>query len=435
MKQEEALTLMKLGHNIFLTGAAGAGKTYVLNQYIAYLREHKVKVAVTASTGIAATRLNGITIHSWAGIGVREVLTRLQIDGMQKDKRLKKRMSRAMVLIIDEISMLHSFQLDLVDQVLRQIRANEAPFGGLQVIFCGDFFQLPPVSKNGEEALFAFAAQSWAKAELKIAYLQEQHRQTDDGLLSVLNDIRRGNVGENTLTPLRACYRRNFGPEIVATRLYTHNVDVDLINQKHLDALPGEVAEYAMTSEGPELLTGALKKNCLAPETLKLKKNALVMCVRNNFEKKYVNGTLATVTDTGKNGPTIKSKGRHIDIVAEEWSFLEDSTKKASITQFPLRLAWAITIHKSQGMSLDAAEMDLSKCFVPGMGYVALSRVRQLDGLNLLGLNPMALRVDEKILHFDETLQAHSNQEVSKLHALSPSMQTKQIARFLRQII
>lgn len=434
MNQADALSLMKLGFNIFLTGAAGAGKSYVLNQYIDYLRENKVKIGVSASTGIAATRINGTTIHSWSGIGIRESLTKSQIDSLLKDKRLKKRLTRSMVLIIDEISMLHPFQLDMVDQILRRARSAVTPFGGMQVIFCGDFFQLPPVTKEAGDVQFAFSAPSWIEAELKAVYLHEQHRQTGDELSSVLNDVRRGTVSENTLQPLRSCYRRTFKEGVVATRLYTHNIDVDRINHAQLEALPGDPVEYTMTSEGPEALTATLKKNCLAPEKLMLKENALVMCVRNNFEKRYVNGSIGKVIETDDSGPVIKIYGRKIALETEQWQFLEEDTAVAKIAQIPLRLAWAITIHKSQGMSLDAAEMDLSKCFVAGMGYVALSRVRTLEGLSLLGLNPMALRIDERILRFDEELQALSKKEEEQLQTISAEQRIKLEKKFLRMI-
>ena len=163
MKQEKALNILKAGKNVFLTGSAGAGKTYTLNQYIQYLKERKVPVAVTASTGIAATHMNGVTIHTWAGIGIKDSLSKKDLDAMKDRKYLREHLENAKVLIIDEISMLHAKQLDMVNQVLKYFKENDEPFGGIQVIFSGDFFQLPPVGDSGESNREKFAFMAKAK--------------------------------------------------------------------------------------------------------------------------------------------------------------------------------------------------------------------------------------------------------------------------------
>ncbi len=411
MTQKEALDILKLGHNVYLTGSAGSGKTYILNQYIDYLKKHDVPTAITASTGIAATHINGMTIHSWSGLGIRDNITDSDIDEMESRKYLWDRFQNTKVLIIDEVSMLHHFRLDLVERVIKAMKRNSLPFGGMQVILCGDFFQLPPISRAGEpEAHFVYKSQAWEDMNLKICYLHEQHRQTDDELLQVLNDIRTDNVSEKTLGYLRTCYKKAPQPSnIETTKLYTHNMDVDTINNRELDQITGDTRKFEMTTRGNPNLVMALKKSCLAPEVLYLKKGSLVMFVKNNYEAGYVNGTLGKIVDFNPAGPVVQTK-KGVRIVASPmpWAIEEDGKLKAEISQVPLRLAWAITVHKSQGMSLDAVEVDLSKSFEKGMGYVALSRVRTLKGLTLLGLNNTALQVDDKVLQFDKELMKES---------------------------
>src|ERR1035437_1380900 len=191
MTQKEALDILKMGRNVFLTGEAGSGKTFVLNEYINYLKSRAVTVAVTASTGIAATHLGGQTIHSWSGLGVRDSLSDRDIDDMMQKAYLYKRFDQTKVLILDEVSMLHHFRLDMLEWLCRQFKRNEKSFGGMQVILCGDFFQLPPVTR-GEifESQFAFQATSWQDAGFSVCYLTEQHRQNDSQYLSILNEIR-----------------------------------------------------------------------------------------------------------------------------------------------------------------------------------------------------------------------------------------------------
>lgn len=418
MTQKEALEILKMGHNAYLTGAPGSGKTFLLNEYIRFLKGRGVKTGITASTGIAATHLNGLTIHSWAGIGIKERLSAFDMDRLAKKRGLASKIGKTKVLVIDEVSMLHSFRLDMVDEVCRFLRGDERPFGGIQVVLCGDFFQLPPISKGNEDAPFAVYSKVWGKMNPRICYLEEQHRHCGHSLIQVLRDIREDGVSERTMERLRARYKKETPGG--ATKLYTHNIDVDSINEKRLDSLKGEEYVYAMeTNKGGGAAIEALKKNCLAPEKLRLKKGAAVMFVKNNPEKRYFNGTLGTVLGFDSCGiPLIQiADGRKILVQREDWNVEEDGKIKASVSQIPLRLAWAITIHKSQGMSLDAAEMDLSKSFTEGMGYVALSRVRTMEGLNLSGLNDMALKVNKKILEFDGELARMSEEAAKELRS------------------
>lgn len=412
MTQATALAIIKTGTNVFLTGEPGSGKTYVVNQYIAYLRTHGINVAITASTGIAATHISGVTIHSWSGIAIQTSLTEDELDHLASNKRLVKKIRGAQVLVIDEISMLAAGTLDLVERVCRRLRSRPEPFGGLQVVLVGDFFQLPPIRQSEEEpAQFAFASASWGEALFDICYLTEQHRQSDQALSSILAGIRGGALSETITGHLTTRRVAEHDDAKVPTKLYTHNADVDRINTEKLESLKGEVKIFSMTTKGEKRKVEQLIRGCLSPEQLELKLGAAVMCTRNNPELGFVNGTLATVVDfdPAEGYPIIKTRaGRLITVPPAEWTIEEGEKFTAVITQIPLRLAWAMTVHKSQGMSLDAAIMDLSKSFTYGQGYVALSRVRTLEGLFLLGWNQRALMIDPAIQEQDAVMRTDS---------------------------
>lgn len=420
MTQKNALDILKLGKNVFLTGAAGSGKTYVLNKYIAYLKKNAIPVAVTASTGIAATHMNGKTIHSWAHIGIKDQLSTADLNAIFSRKEFRLSIAEAKVLIIDEVSMLHHFRLDMVDAVLQKMHGNNKPFGGIQVVLCGDLFQLPPVSR-GMRAQYITNASAWAAMDVHICYLTEQYRQDDDRLLNLLNEMRSGEVSEASIEYLMARKNAELSSDIIPTKLYTHNADVDAINDQQLARLASKEKTYKMTSKGDRGVGTALRKSCLAPDELKLKQGAVVMFVQNNYAKGYVNGTLGKVISFDSDGmPVVQTlKGKIITAAMGSWRVEEGTDVIAEINQLPLRLAWAITVHKSQGMTLDAAQIDLSKSFVLGMGYVALSRVKTLDTINLLGLNQQALLVDPLVIDIDLDLVRDSSRQTRMITAYS----------------
>ncbi|MFA5994118.1 MAG: PIF1 family DEAD/DEAH box helicase [Parcubacteria group bacterium] len=436
MKQKTALDILKLGHNVFLTGPAGSGKTYLLNQYIAYLKEKGIGVAVTASTGIAATHMNGQTIHSWSGMGISDTLDEEDLTKLSKKHYHRQKFKRAKVLIIDEISMLHAHQLDLVDSICKKFKDPFQPFGGLQVILCGDFFQLPPVTQYGKKAQFVIESEAWEAMQLKICYLEEQHRQEDRRMLGILNDIRSRSCDAQTMSLILSRENKAIKSKIVPTKLYTHNANVDAINDFELQKIQAEPKVFQMTATGIDNLISTIRRGCLAPETLVLKIGAAVMFVKNNFERGYVNGTLGRVVGfDGLGLPLVETaKGKKITVLPEKWSIEEDDVLLASVTQMPLRLAWAITVHKSQGMTLDAVEIDLSKSFEYGMGYVALSRVRTLDGIKLLGINDVALEVNPQVYEFDKQLEELSHANVQVIGQLGILEKRRKQKEFLHEI-
>jgi len=487
MRQSSALDILKTGQNVFLTGSAGSGKTYTLNQYINYLRARRVPVAVTASTGIAATHMNGTTIHSWSGIGIKDELSDRDLTNLSRKQFLADRLKDTAVLIIDEISMLHAKQLNLVNQVLKHVRKNDAAFGGIQVVVAGDFFQLPPIGSKGESnrEKFAFMSEAWLDAKFHICYLSEQHRQVSEAsnggldLDDILNQIRRQEVTFEAIAALEATFDQNV--DINRTRLYTHNLNVNKINDKELAALEGETMRFEATATGDSKLVETLKKTVRTQDELILKVGAKVMFIKNNTELGVSNGTMGEligfaavkiddskdtsddlIEDTAQDAiakntknkakkdkeskekpkdkkPTTQKMpvvrlnlGREVIAEPEEW-IIEDETGDvlASYLQVPLCLAWAITIHKSQGMTLEAAEIDLSRTFELGQGYVALSRLKSLAGLQLLGMNDMSLQLDPLARGADKRFLALSEEADANYAMLDEESMTQAHEKFI----
>ncbi len=411
MTQGEALTILKTGANVYLTGSPGSGKTHTINKFVAWLRECGIEPSITASTGIAATHVGGMTLHSWSGIGISESLTRADVDRIASKEHIAKRIQKAKVLIIEEISMLSSATFEMADSICREVRRVDQPFGGLTVVLVGDFFQLPPVSR-GREIKFSYASKVWYDLNVLACYLTEQYRQDDSEFLDVLSAIRSGEVEEIHRERLAA---RQVSPAEIASvnevpKLFSHNTDVDRINASELAKLKGSVMKFRMSSKGKDSLIDGLIRGCLSPEVLELKEGAVVMFTKNSPQGKFVNGTLGVVAGFDASGmPIVKTKaGLRITGEPMEWELQVEGKVKASISQIPLRLAYAMTVHKSQGMSMDAAIMDLSKAFEYGQGYVALSRVRRFSGVYLLGLNERALEVHPEILEKDKDFRAAS---------------------------
>lgn len=430
MNQGLALEIMLSGESVLLTGPAGAGKTFVLNQFIKLAKSEGKHVSVTATTGLAATHLGGTTIHSWSGIGVQDFLPQGFAEHIAKGRR--EIIEKTDVLIIDEISMLHDYRLDMVDEACRLIRRKDIPFGGIQVIMSGDFFQLPPINRGDSRAGgFVVHSNVWQELDPTICYLQEQHRQDDEQLLDILNALRAGDIRRHHAEQLLARVDQQPGDDATLTELHTVNIDVDRINEAKLDQLSGDELFYTQSTTGSDNYVENLQRSVLAPSVLRLKKGALVMAVKNATDRKYANGSIGTVIEfePATEYPVVKFKsGATVTMSPETWELRDGDKKRASISQIPLRLAWAITVHKSQGMTLDAARIDLRKAFVEGMGYVALSRVKNLDNLYLHGINRTALQVSEDAQSIDGNLRSRAQADIKKFAKLQQKAEERKNA-------
>lgn len=421
MNQGLALEIMLSGESVLLTGPAGAGKTFVLNQFIKHAKAEGKHVSVTATTGLAATHLGGTTIHAWSGIGVGDYLPQGFAEHIAKGRR--EIIEKTDVLVIDEISMLHDYRLDMVDEACRLVRRKDIPFGGIQIIMSGDFFQLPPVNRSeGRTGGFVVSSRVWQELDPTICYLEEQHRQDDEKLLEILNALRDGAIRRHHAEALLERVDVQPPEDMVLTELHTVNVDVDRINEQRLDDLPGDELYYTQATTGSANYVENLQRSVLAPSVLRLKQGALVMAVKNAADRRYANGSIGTVIDfePATEYPIVEFRsGKTVSMSPDTWELRDGDKKRASISQIPLRLAWAITVHKSQGMTLDAARMDLRRAFVEGMGYVALSRVKNLSNLYLTGINRMALSISEDALSIDALLRQRAAADAKKFAHLT----------------
>ncbi len=411
MEQSDALDCLHSGRNTYITGAAGTGKTHVLNSFLADARKQGRRIAPTASTGIAATHIEGRTLHSLVGLGVADSYSEKMIAKIARKPWVSRTIERLDGIVIDEVSMLTPLVFDAADRVCQQVRGSTAPFGGLQVVLCGDFFQLPPVIRSSptNASTFIYDSPTWKTLGLSVAYLHRQYRHADDPLHVLLNNMRDGAVSSDDVEALNERRNADLSDSPALTRLHTHNTNVDRINEHHLGQLPDKEHVYVMTTTGEEALVSSLQKGCLAPKQLRLRAGAVVMFVKNGFDDGYMNGTLGIVTGfADDDAPIVETNtGTTIQATRQTWDLRDPNDKSlASLCQIPLRLAWAITVHKSQGMSLTAVEMDLSKTFVSSMGYVALSRATALSGISLLGLNSRALRISERAIEIDLALRS-----------------------------
>lgn len=405
-KQRDAAERIDTGGNTMVTGPAGTGKSTLLS----YLRTKYPDMPVTASTGIAALNVGGCTLHSWAGLGIGDKSAE-EIAGAINKKRnnVFYVMRKVKRLAIDEISMVEASTLDKVDRILQLVRGNSTPFGGVQVILFGDFLQLPPVGEDGQPVRFAFEARCWGPAQFKVYLLTEVMRQKDREFADILSRVRIGDTSEEVRRVLRPRINaEDPTPHITPVTLATHNAIADAINAQKLAQLstPEETWEAQDWADG-EFSQKTLDKNCIAPKTLTLKVGAQVMLLRNiDADAGLVNGSLGELVDIRKGAygsmvPVVKfSNGTTREIEQAEWSIIKNKEVQASRRQIPLRVGWAISIHKSQGLSLDKVRVHLAKCFADGQAYVAMSRARSLPGLFIADISGNSIRANKVALEF-----------------------------------
>jgi ATP-dependent DNA helicase PIF1 len=375
------------GDNVLLTGPAGTGKSTLLN---AFLETAGNDVAVTASTGIAALNVGGSTLHRWSGMMLgpkpgedpRSHLRELLRDKRQSVRAGLDRVRECRVLIIDEVSMLSGTTLAFFDLLCRTVRRDPSPFGGLQLIATGDFLQLPPVRTSPLQPYdWAFQTECWRRAEFAVIHLTHVYRQDEPELRRALSEFRVGHLSPES-TNLLASRVVNY-PNGDIPRLFTHNSQVDRWNSYRLSCVDAPESIYQARTEGPDHQIDFLRKNLLTPERLELKPGAKVMFTVNKPDAGFVNGQTGTVIVCGREEALVDCEGMPIRVGLHEWRFDPRDRHSATFSQLPLRLAWSLTIHKAQGLTLDSAYIDVRAAREPGQAYVAVSRVRTLAGLHL----------------------------------------------------
>jgi hypothetical protein len=433
LSEEQMLVLEEImfGKNIFFTGSAGTGKSTLLKEIIRRLPRDTT--FITAATGVAATNIGGTTLHSFAGIGLGED-SKVNLATRVMSSRSAAWWKRAKVLIIDEVSMIDAELFDKLDFVARVVRGQNKPFGGIQLICSGDFFQLPPVRKRNQKSkepksdgaannfstppgdadkLFCFESKAWSDTITCCIELKQVFRQKDMAFVRMLNQLRHGICTEDTTQFLMNCINKplNMDDDVEPTKLFTLNRDVDKINEERLDSIPAKGKLFKAKDRGEEPFLEQLK-HCVAPEDLKLKVGAQVMLIIN-LDRGLVNGSRGVVIgfdETRQMYPRVRFvNGTEETIEPHRWAIEIEGREVASRYQIPLKLAWAMSIHKSQGQTLDKVEIKLDNVFEYGQAYVALSRVSSPQGLKLLAFNPRVFKAHPMVTEFYKTFDPFAN--------------------------
>ncbi|KJF61367.1 mitochondrial DNA helicase [Coccidioides immitis RS] len=471
--------IVKKGHSVFFTGSAGTGKSVLMREAIRGLRQKYKKepdrVAVTASTGLAACNIEGVTLHSFAGVGLgKEDATGL-LKKVKRNQKARNRWLRTKVLIIDEISMVDGEFFDKLEELARKVRSNGRPFGGIQLVVTGDFFQLPPVADSSKEAKFAFDANTWNTCVQHTILLTHVFRQKDPEFASMLNELRLGRVTQKTIDAFKQLSRPlNFEDDLEATELFPTRHEVEGANSTRMGRLSGEVIPFTAVDSGAiqdKSMRDKMLANCMAPPLIHLKKGAQVMLIKN-MDDSLVNGSLGKVVafmddstydhyvrnedsyhsgheynrddESSRARKKIKSmaydpKGlgvttaklwplvsfvlpdgteRQLLCKPETWKIeLPNGEVQAQRQQVPLILAWALSIHKAQGQTLQRVKVDLGRVFEKGQAYVALSRATSTSGLQVTRFEPRKVMVHHKVKEFYANLSTTNDIITSRAQA------------------
>lgn len=427
----KVIEYIKQGKNLFITGGAGTGKSYLLNQLSLYYRN---KLQITSTTGISALNVSGQTIHSWAGIGIANKPIDDVVKSIKKKPTLLKQILMAELLAIDEISMLDNDTMDYINDVLKLVRKDKKPFGGIQVLIFGDFFQLPPVGLKEEDNIdFCFNSKSWKELNLTTILLESVKRQSDTAFVNALNNVREDKTSNEDLKVFFKCdYDADYEPSRDILQIFSTNNSADAYNSQCYNELDTEPFQYISEdelyvydnynegkvinlnipsqiqtlSEYDKKCIERFNEDCKAPQLLELKVGCRVMLVKNqNIKAGLVNGACGTVKNLTDNSITVLyDNGVTTNVVRETFEYIKEGKTKVKRLQYPLRLAYGITIHKSQGMTFDRLVVNFNRIFDYGQAYVALSRTRGMDGLIIKGFDPNKIKANPKVIEFYKNL-------------------------------
>lgn len=414
--QQKFINTFFSGANVLLSGEAGTGKSFIIKILFEYLNQNRISIARTASTGIAAFNIGGQTMHSFFGIGLGEEDVPVLVNKILKNKKVYSRIKAMDVLFIDEVSMCKGELFEKLDQITQRIRACSDPWGGVQLIGCGDFLQLLPIFRGSTSTELVFQTQSWLNANIKPIVLKEQVRQQDDPTFArILGDLRVGKA--ESIRELDHRIGATFPDDgIEPVRIFCKNVDVNIYNEDRLDKLKTAAKVYYSRDTGLPHHIDAFNKNCPAPQVLNLKIGAQVILLANvDTDNGLVNGAVGVVQAFGAEYVKVKFKNTTALIEEESWEIKEQQLASsgklearivATRAQIPLKLCWAITCHRSQGQTLDRAIVDMTEAFSEGMTYVALSRVRDINSLSIVGEIPhSSIRVNQECLKFYQRIE------------------------------
>jgi ATP-dependent DNA helicase PIF1 len=391
-KQLEAFNIVKNKQNLFLSGSAGTGKSFTIKKIVEYLENNNINYGLTALTGCAASLINGQTIHSYLLLGIDKTLKDIYNDLSKKYIAKLKSLKALNTLIIDEISMMSNELIELIDELFKMIKSNILPFGGIQVILVGDFHQLPPIKGN-----YCFTSPIWDALNMTNIILTDLIRQKDDLVLQeILEELRNGKISDETFETLKSLNKTEFLGDIKPTKLFPVNTNVDKINNK-------EFQKLVKINDGNTTIYKALsnyKVDNIETFNICLTLNAQIMVIRNlSVENHLVNGTRGIVVGLLDKCVIIKDINNNIHHI----NYYTDlnKNKKNYISFMPLKLAYAISIHKSQGSSIDCLELDLGNdIFVSGQTYTALSRATNINNIKIINIEKNSFFVNKKIIDF-----------------------------------
>ena len=413
--QKKAIDLFLKGENLFITGEAGTGKSHVTKVIFDLCQFYKVAAAKTSSTGVSAFNIGGQTLHSWAGLGLADEPLNNLISKLRKNKKAIDRIVKTKVLFIDEISMVKADLLEKFDGVMRYYRGSAAPFGGVQLVMVGDMLQLSPVWRGSERKDWCFKSLSWEGAEIKTVILREKMRQNaETPFAKLLSNLRVGKM--DGIEILEDRIDAKFPDDgIMPVRVLCKNVDVDQFNFSKLNAIKNPSRKFYSHDNGSPHHIEQFNKNCPAAAVIELKVGAQVILLANlDVKQGFVNGSVGIVEGFTSAGIEVRFKTGVCLVPEFKWEIKEQSVgfdgktifkSVASREQFPLKLAYALTVHRVQGLTLDRAYVDVGEAFAEGMLYVALSRVRDIESLSIAPFPKSALRVSRECLEFYKKLE------------------------------